>query len=136
MKAARISGSRRRIRIGGLLILVLLLAWLPIEDLHEGWVIAYAAIVCAWGATRHLGGLEAAQRLHWTRYVLVGGLAGMLLTPAALMLMLFKNGLHAHSAPDFSAYQMARVIELTPAWVAAGMLIGLGGGLWKLARSR
>jgi hypothetical protein len=125
-----------RLRYAGLFLLVLLLLWLPVEDLHEGWVLGYGAALCAWGAARYLTTRKADPNRFWLHYLLVGAVAGTALTPAALLLMAFKTGLHGHEAPDFTSLQIARVITLTPAWILSGSFIGLGAGLWNTARSK
>jgi hypothetical protein len=125
----------RRLRISGLFLLALFLVWLPVEDLHEGWVTAFGAAVCAWGAALFLATRKTASGKFWP-YALVGFATGAALTPAVLLLMAFKTGLHAHEAPDFTVDQIIRVITLTPAWILSGSLIGSGAGLWKSARAK
>jgi hypothetical protein len=126
----------RRLRITGLILIVLLLAWLPVEDTHSGWAIAYGAALCAWGVWRGLDTWRARANPGWKGYMLLGGLGGLGVTPATLLVMVFKNGLHSHEAPDFPLEQMIWVAQFTPGWVLAGLLLGLGAGLWHSARSR
>lgn len=128
--------SSRRWRAAGLLLLVAFFMWLPVEDTGEWLVLAYGALVCAWGASRLLSKAEAAISPGWLRYLLAGLSAGTALTPVTLLLMAFKTGAHGHLTPDFTSYQIWRVIMLTPVWILSGALIGLGAGFWETARAR
>jgi hypothetical protein len=127
--------AARWLRLSGLLWIVLFLVWLPIEDLDERWVMAHAAAGCLWGSAYYLHRRPADLSRRWQSFLILGGAAGLMLTPAALFLMVFKNGLHAHPTPDFTVSQMGRVIELTPMWILSGLLIGLGAGIWWKTRN-
>jgi hypothetical protein len=124
------------LRYAAILVGILFLVWLPLEDTHEGWVISLSAAFCAWWAARYLSMPNHSVYPLWLRYTAAGFIAGISITPLALLLMVFKNGVHGHEFPDFSPQQMAWVVEYTPVWASAGILIGLGAGIWKMARSR
>lgn len=129
-----IKRSERKFKIAALALVAVLLIWLPFEDPNEGWVIAYAGAICALAGMRYVLISANNRGQVWVRHVLAGLIAGLALTPVALLLMAFKTGLHIHDTPDFTAFQMARVVELTPIWVSAGLLVGLGSGLWRAAK--
>lgn len=114
------------------------LAWLPVEDTGVGSVIVLASLggglagagislryAAAWGGEPHY---------FLMRSVLTGGLAGLLVSPLGLMLMALKTGAHGHVAADFTRPQIALLMARTPVFLAGGLLIGLGIGLWRLAR--
>jgi hypothetical protein len=53
-----------------------------------------------------------------------------------LALMIVKSGLHSHPTVEFTPYQMARVVELTPIWLSASLLITLGTGLFQVVKTK
>jgi hypothetical protein len=130
------SSTPIQLRYLAIVLGVLFLLWIPIEDMHEGFVLLLAGSMCAWLAARHLSRTHNARGRLWLRQTAIGLTAGIAVTPVSLMLMIFKNGIHAHEVPDFSAQQMASVIEMTPIWASSGLLVGLGSSLWKKARDR
>jgi hypothetical protein len=105
-----------------------MLLWLPVEDTDEKGVLAFAATVNAWLVARHLVNLNPAAQKSLPRHILGGLLAGLAVTPVALFLMAFKTGIHGHGTPDFSAEQILAVINRTPVWGSAGLLLGLLSG--------
>lgn len=66
----------------------------------------------------------------WQRNVIGGGLSGLLLPLAALLLVLVKAGLHGHGFLDFSFYQLGWLLVRTPLWVGLGCLVGGLTGLF------
>ena len=44
--------ARRRLRMVAILLGVVLLFWLPVEDMGETWVLLLAVSLCLWGAAR------------------------------------------------------------------------------------
>lgn len=113
----------------------LTLFWLPVEDTTLTWLGLLAAgwgvWLAGWVAERvgyRVRGLSAA----WRR-VLAGGLAGLLLPLAALLLVLVKAGLHGHGFLDFSFYQLGWLLVRTPLWVALGGLVAWVVGKWLAA---
>lgn len=117
------------LRLAALFLGISLLLWLPVEDTNEIRVVLAAASVTTWLALRHLVQLPAPGSRSLIRYILVGTLAGLAVTPLALFLMAFKTGLHGHESPDFTAEQIFFVVYRTHVWGFAGLLLGLGSGL-------
>jgi hypothetical protein len=65
------------------------------------------------------------------------GLAAGALAPAlSAALMVVKISLHSHATPDFSLEEVMGLLWRAPVWAGAGLLAGLGLGLWRLARRR
>jgi hypothetical protein len=108
------------------------LFWLPVEDtrlLALGLLSAcWAAWLGGWLETRGWFRSRVAGVCH--RRVLAGGLAGLLLPLAALLLVLLKAGLHGHGFLDFSFYQLGWLLARTPLWVGLGSLGGWAAGRW------
>jgi hypothetical protein len=97
--------------------------WLPFEDSSLAWVVLLAAGLCAllaWAA------LQRQSSPGWLRLALAGGLAGLLVAPAALLLVAVKTGLHGHGFSDFTPAQVESLLRLAPAWTFAGLAIGAG----------
>lgn len=121
---------RRRLRILALVVGGGLLFWLPVEDLSENWAILFAILISTLAVLALLTRLHPIGGRPWLVASLAGALAGLAVTPLALFLMAFKSGLHGHHLPDFTPAQVTSVLQRTPIWIAAGLLIGLGVGLW------
>jgi hypothetical protein len=136
MRSRALSSTPLWLRYYALILGILFLIWLPLEDTQTGLVIALAASFCAWWAARYLSMPHQSTYPLWLRFTAAGFIAGLLTTPLSLMMMVFKNGIHGHEFPDFNPQQMASVVEFTPVWASTGILIGLGAGLWKMARAR
>jgi hypothetical protein len=136
VKAKLSSSTPLWLRYYAILLGILFLGWIPIEDMNEGWVVAIAGAFTAWWAARYLSMSPSTLQLLWLRQAAAGLIAGLSVTPLSLILMVFKTGVHGHEAPDFTPQQMARVVELTPIWAGAGLLIGIGTSLWRMARAR
>lgn len=62
-----------------------------------------------------------ANRLAW-----LGGAAGLLYLPLAIVFILIKAGLHGHGFLDFSLFQVGRLVSYTPLWGALGASVGVG----------
>jgi hypothetical protein len=124
------------IRYYAIILGIIFLAWIPIEDIHEGFVLVLAGAFTALLAVLYLNRHRKAHRGTWLRQAAIGAIAGLCVTPISLMLMVFKIGVHGHEVPDFTPQQMARVIELTPVWASTGLLVGLGSNLWRAGRDR
>ena len=123
-------------RLLALVLGISLLLWFPIEDVSQLSVVLFAALISAWLALRSLLPVQPGGRYYLVRYLLVGALAGLAVIPLALLLMALKTGLHSHSAPDFTYEQMQVLLFQTPLWVIVGLLLGLGGSLFRLALTR
>lgn len=121
-------------RFAALLLGLALLLWLPFEDLHINFVLFFALAISTWLGARFLLAVPPDPKRILLRHLLVGLIAGLLVTPLAFGLMAFKTGVHGHGAPDFTPAQIGAVIRRTPIWIGGGMLIGLGSALWRLSR--
>lgn len=62
-----------------------------------------------------------------------GALAGLAAALTAALLMLLRNGLHAHIFPDFPFFMIAEMAALAPTWALGGGLLGVGAGCAVLA---
>ena len=122
------------LRITGLLLGIGVLVWLPIEERSELGVLVISATLCTWAAVWILAKPYNSGNQILLRYGLVGAGAGLAMVPLAILLMAFKSGIHGHGAPDFTVPQMQSVLSRTPYFLLSGLLVGLGSGLWRLAR--
>lgn len=123
-------------RLIAILIGVALLFWLPIEDVDEKGVTFFAVVLCSWGAARRLLTVMPGVKSFWLRHLFIGGVGGLSVTLLTLLLMAFKTGLHAHGAPDFTPLQVQAVLQRTPYWIAAGILLASCSALWRIVRSQ
>jgi hypothetical protein len=111
-----------------------ILIWLPVEDQSELGVLIASGAIATWIGARLL---ITAPKKDWQlilRHALVGSGAGLILAPLAIILMAFKSGIHGHGTPDFSVAQMQSVLSRIPFFVLSGFLIGLGSGIFLLAK--
>ncbi len=117
--------GQRLTRIGLAAIAALALLWLPVEDTNPLPAQLIAAGLCLAGGL-HLYFRRDDRPLG--RWRLAGGglLVGMAAAPLATLLMIFKNGLHSHSGPDFGPAALAGVLVQTPLWALGGALIAAG----------
>ncbi len=135
MKTARVSSIPVWLRLSGLVLGILLFAWLPFEDTTERWVILFSLALATWIATR-LSILYPVQASYFLPLqILTGTLAGLAVSPVALLFMAFKSGIHGHGIPDFTPAQVVDVLGRTPFWGGAGFCFGLGSALWRRAKS-
>jgi hypothetical protein len=130
---ARSASSPLWFKLAALAWGVLALLWLPVEDLDLRWVSTFAAALCALAAARFtLPSPTAGQKNRpWWLDPLIGLLAGLCVPPLAVLLMIFKSGLHGHTIPDFTPDQIFSVLYQAPYWAAGGLLIGLGLGIFR-----
>jgi hypothetical protein len=126
-----ISPAVSRLRFIALVIAVIFFIWLPREDDNTLWVVFFALSLSAWIAARFLLKIRASQKPRVLVYGFVGLLAGLLISPLALMVVAIKNGIHSHEFPDFSLAQIWEIVSLTPYYLAAGLIIGLILSLWS-----
>ena len=134
-------------RLSALGLGILLLFWLPIEDLNIFWVVLLAAALSALVAVRFFvsspasggSGAVAGRKpfgmgsSFWA-YPLAGVLAGSSTPLAAILLMIFKSGLHGHPSPDFTPAQVIGVLSGLPSWIIGGALLGVGTGIYLQVR--
>jgi len=131
------STALRRWHYFSLILGFLLFVWLPIEDMNASLVAVFAIAICTLTVARFLIPIHIQPGdKGWLVYPLGGLIAGAAITPVSLLLMAFKSGLHGHGSPDFTPEQVMSVLWLTPLWIIAGLLIGLGAGIWQQAHSR
>ena len=126
----------RRLRILGIFLGVGLFFWLSIEESGDVWVLSFSAAISALLAAQAWQRLKTRQGKPRYWLPLAGLLAGLLVTPLALLLMALKTGLHGHQGPDFSGSQILSVILRTPVWVISGLLIGVGLEIFRWSRNR
>jgi hypothetical protein len=111
-----------------------ILVWLPVEDQSELGVLIASGAICTWIAARLLITAPQEDLQLILRHALVGSGAGLILAPIAIILMAVKSGIHGHGTPDFSVGQMQSVLSRIPFFVLSGFLIGLGSGIFRLAK--
>ena len=131
-----LSTTRRWLRWLALILAIAPISWLPVEDLSVRNATLFAVLISSWFAVRFLLPIHPGERYFYLRYLLVGSVAGLAVTPLALFLMSVKTGLHGHSAPDFYVEQLLTLLYQTPIWVMVGLLFGLGFALLLVARAR
>jgi hypothetical protein len=110
---------------------VVLLFWLSYEDrtLQTPLMVAVWVVVLIglglWVRVR-----SAPCQKIWSRYPLVGSLLGALIPPLAVLMTIFKSGLHAHGFLEFTTPELASVLQLTPSLALGGLALGMGVSLW------
>lgn len=104
--------------------------WLSVEDSTDNIVVLFSALICTWITTAILLRIKSKTTISYYYYILAGFLAGAAITPVALLLMIFKTGLHSHSVPDYTIGHIISVIRKTPIWLISGIFIGTGIGMW------
>ena len=129
-----VARGRVWLRLTALILGFGILIWLPVEDQSELGVLIASGAICTWFATRLLITAPQENRQLILRHALVGSGSGLLLAPIAIILMAVKSGIHGHGTPDFSVDQMQSVISRIPFFVLSGFLIGLGSGVFRLAK--
>ena len=132
----RLKPSRANLlfRVLVLVYLGALFVWLPLEDTDEWTAITFAGFLCVL-ATAGIN-LRMPERIRkaWWILPLQGALSGLALTPLAILLMAMKTGLHNHSVPDYTTQHLYNVVNDTPLWVIAGLLIGSGIAIYNKVR--
>jgi hypothetical protein len=112
-------------RIGLSLFGALTLLWLPVEGSNPIGAQLLAGFLCL------LAGLNVfyrpgSRQIGRFRMTAGGLLAGLGTPPLAALILVFKNGLHSHSSPDFPPTILFAVLVQTPIWGLAGALIAAG----------
>ena len=97
-------------------------------------VVIISAAICIWAALWILVKPVKSNKKIILRHSLVGISAGLAVAPIAILLMALKSGIHGHGTPDFTVAQMQAVLTRTPFFALSGLLVGLGSGLYRLAR--
>ena len=122
------------LRISALVLGIIILIWLTIEDETTLWVVIISVAICIWAAGWVLAKPVEGEKWIILRHSLVGIGAGLAIAPLGILLMALKTGIHGHASPDFTVPQMHEVLSRTPFFALSGFLVGLGSGLWRLAR--
>ena len=97
-------------------------------------VLVMAGLICAWGGIWLLLRIDASGKLTLLNHVLIGGGAGLLLVPLAILLMAIKTGIHGHGTPDYTVDQMQDVLSRMPFFALGGALLGAGSGMLGIAK--
>ena len=116
---------------------IALFVWLSVED-TASWPAAVfglglSSLIVILLTLDKIGGRRLAGRYLPVFGLLLGALIGLGSSPAAAVLMFFKNARHAHIFLDYPAGMILAVLERAPLWAAAGALAGLSIGLAWLA---
>lgn len=112
-----------------MLLAIIVLIWLPVEESSILGVLLISTLLCSWVGTWLLHRTANSNLKPILRYLIIGGCAGLLIAPMALLLMAMKSGIHGHGRPDYTLSQMQSVISRLPFFVAGGLLVGAGVGV-------
>jgi hypothetical protein len=133
-KPAEINRSRTRLRTSGLLLGIVVLIWLPIEESSALGMLVVAVLICTWAGIWLLLKTDSYKEHGIIRHMLIGGGAGFLVAPLAILLMAIKTGIHGHGVPDFTIEQMQAVLSRMPYFIFGGLLVGAGIGLLRATK--
>lgn len=111
---------------------ILVLLWLPVEDIDLRMVVALATMIGIWATMKTFKGVFTRRKSILVWHVVAGFVGGAAMMPIALVLMAVKTGLHGHETPDYTLGQIRYIIALTPIWVVAGGFVGLGVGMLRM----
>jgi hypothetical protein len=114
---------------------VILIFWLPVEDATAETPFLFSIIAGS------LLTLLASTKIHippcqliWIRYPIAGVVTGFIIPFVAVLLMLFKSGLHGHGFPDFTTLQYISILQRTPGLMAVGVFVGFARSFWQWRR--
>jgi hypothetical protein len=136
----RIPDLRWAVRFGWAVAAPALFVWLAYEDRDLNVVMGLSAIVClagalTWTSKRRSG--RTAERRRWLlESMAIGVLAGGMVAPVAVLLILIKISLHSHGTPDFTMSDIAEIVNRLPTWALAGVLCGEALGLLGVSFGR
>lgn len=133
-KPAETNKSRTWLKLSGLLLGIVVLVWLPVEESSQVGVLVIAGLVCTWGAIWLLLRIGYSGKHTLLRHIVIGGGAGLLLVPLAILLMAIKTGIHGHGTPDYTLDQMQDLLSRMPFFALGGVLLGAGSGLLRTAK--
>lgn len=117
------------LRWSGAVWVALFLLWLPLEDTSTWPAQILAALGITWGYVRFFGA-AGSKGWTWVRRGLVVGLAVPIL---AVLLLVFKTGLHGHGFPELPLPRLAAPLTWLPVWLAAGLLFSF---FWQRRAAR
>jgi hypothetical protein len=136
------SSKPRRVRLLALVCGVLLFFWLRVEDNATLPPVMAGLGLClisayAW-VDRTLGGKTIRLRYLFPGAALLGSHCGAGTAAAAALLMVLKNGSHAHVFPDYPFGLIVEILQRAPLWALAGGLgcFGLTVAWWALRDQR
>ena len=111
----------------GIIWVVALIIWLPIEDTQVWLSLVLALAACIWLGMRLL--TTRAKFRIWQANA-YGAVLGAGVPLIAISLMAFKSGLHGHGFPDFTARQVWSMWSAVPYGLALGGLLGFASRLF------
>lgn len=111
--------------------------WLSIEDPSPALAALHSLLLALPATLGWLWRRFAQARLSAAGWLTLwaggGGLGGLAAALLLALLMLLRNGLHAHLFPDFPFSMIAETATLAPFWGLGGALLGLGAACAVLA---
>lgn len=115
----------------------LILIWLSVEDSGVGAVSGLGAglalVISTLATVNKWGGRAYPRSWLLPSLAIGGGLTGILSSGTTALLMVIKNAAHSHMTVDYPLTIVTATLARTPAWGAAGMLMGVGAALlWGL----
>ena len=117
------------LRMLAILLGIALLFWFPLEDSSENPAILFAYFISTWLVSALLNRFKNQSLITIIIVIFAGILAGAIITPLILFLMVLKTGLHAHLVPDYTYEQFISIINRIPIWFFSGFLTGIGLGI-------
>ena len=136
----RIPELRWVVRLVWVVVAPVWFVWIAVEDRRLGPVLLLAALVSSafaiTGLARWRSGRLVGRRRWLVESTGVGLIAGAMVAPIAILLILIKISIHAHGTPDFSLTDIGSVLEREPVWMLAGMLCGEALGLATAAAAQ
>ncbi len=122
--------QQNRLRLGALGYGVVLFVWASLEDnavlpvalLGSGLALMLAAL---W-VTAKLAGKTFVARSALLFAAFAGAATGLGAALAVALLMLIKDGLHAHLFPDYPFGLIVDILARAPLWALAGSFAGIG----------
>lgn len=127
----------RRLRLLTLAYGGMLLLWLSAEDSAvwpvTGFGLGLATLMLLLTLSDKLGGRRIPARVLPLAASLIGAVVGLGTAVTTVLLMFFKNAVHAHVFLDFPPGLMLAIVQRAPVWGLVGGLGGLGLALMWLA---
>ncbi|MQC26272.1 MAG: hypothetical protein DWG76_02330 [Chloroflexi bacterium] len=116
----KIVDKREILKRWGLFWLLLVMIWLPFEDLDARLALSLSGLLGAWSLARQASLRPFSQGFS----LLAGAFYGALAPILAIFLILFKTGLHGHGFLEFSPVQLAAALSWWPWTVSLGVFFG------------